>query len=1013
MNQTDQVKFKSRRGRPKGSRNKNKKRSSKDFDVVEALKSMNKKDLKKVLDQFKKMEGINELDSESKSKSRSVSDDEVEEDNTIATHYNEFQQVIEEEVKEFKKEAKEEEEEDQRQQEQRYIPSFIDNRINFNDKSQFDFKTMKTIVNQISRDKCSKMEAQRRVCEYLNKYYAVVTNQGHETIMVAKIYKPEFGFCELSEISMNSFKSNFSNLDVVYVLPNKKVKVRKLGEFYIESPYRLNYTRMVFNPYPANHPNAASEKELNTFFGLPFTEDECRKCYDDPKVRQKMEWIRSQYIQRTVCNKDDFAFQVFEHWFGAKIKEPWRKLNWMVLFYGGFGSGKSTLMRKIIKVIFGIYCKVISDIKAVFGEFDSIKRNALIIMLDENVAPETKAQEAKLTSEITSNMITSNEKFKRTEQVVSFHEYIGGVNPKNKVFLKLGDRRVFVIKTNEEMTLSHQWEKEKVEYWNKVNEYLDDVRVVKAYQYHLQFMLVPNANIKIGLHAPYSKIKDELMLLQSPDSLAFAKAIVERGFIVPQTRLSDAKPELVKHFTNTQGRILNQKTNEYDSPWVREICTKDVEREFKLMFPHSPMKNHTLWRELCFIFDIKTSEEERIRESGNDILMTRFYKNPNVKTKITNSIAFKPSLIKRIVDKNGKLKNKIYYLWPNFYDAYTQFTSKTKIIIELTPIAKEMFENERNAITNPKTNSSNNNNIVPAKRKRSEEESDSDSSDDSDSDEEQKQKEQQLIDNRKASSSRPLKKRRIMPSAPLMAQVPLPQIDSAIANQLKALIEELQATREQQKKMEQAMEIKLAQLQPQAQVQVQVQSEPQTQPQIQVQPQPQFDQPRLESPIQVQVQDHQHQQLLQHQQEQFYQFQEPSNVSEKRQRVNKPKATDQYMPYPVQKVISVFNVANEETPTATSNNNNNMHFDTQHQSQEMVDFDCTNNSNPATITSYQLSEDSCDVPMISLATPILEEVDPNKVQGQQQQQNQHQSQNIIPKRITTTRMFKALNSNTN
>ena len=1014
MNQTDQVKSKSRRGRPKGSRNKNKKRSPKDFDIVEVLKSMNKKDLKKVLDQFKKMDGSNESDSESKSKSRSVSDDEVEEDNTIVTHYNEFQQVIEE-VKEFKKEAKEE---DQQQQEQRYIPSFIDNRINLNDKSQFDFKTMKNIVHQISRDKCSKMEAQRRVCEYLNKYYAVVTNQGHETIMVAKIYKPEFGFCELSEISMNSFKSNFSNLDVVYVLPNQKVKVRKLGEFYIESPCRLNYTRIVFNPYPVNHPNAASENELNTFFGMPYTEDECRKCYDDPKVRQKMEWIRSQYIQRTVCNKDDFAFQVFENWFGAKIKEPWKKLNWMVLFYGGFGSGKSTLMRKIIKVIFGIYCKVISDIKAVVGEFDSIKRNALIIMLDENVAPETKAQEAKLTSEITSNMITSNEKFKRTEQVVSFHEYIGGVNPKNKVFLKLGDRRVFVIKTNEEMTLSHQWEKEKVEYWNKVNEYLDDVRVVKAYQYHLQYMLVPNANIKIGLHAPYSKIKDELMLLQSPDSLAFAKAIVERGFIVPQTRLSDAKPELVKHFTNTQGRILNLKTKEYDSPWVREICTKDVEREFKLMFPHSPMKNHSLWRELCFIFDIKTSEEERIKESANDILMTRFYKNPKVKTKITNSIAFKPSLIKRIVDKNGKLKNQIYYLWPNFYDAYTQFTSKTKIIIELTPIAKEMFENERNAITNPKTYSSNNNNVVPAKRKRSKEESDSDSSNDSDSDEEQKQKEEQLIDNRKASSSKPLKKRRIMPSAPLMAQVPLPQIDSAIANQLKALIEELQATREQQKKMEQVMEIKLAQLQPQAQVQVQVQSEPQTQPQIQVQPQSQFDQPRLESPIQVQVQDHHHhQQQQQHQQVQFYQFQEPSNVSEKRQRVNKPKATDQYMPYPVQKVISVFNVANEETPSATATvtttNNNNMHFDTQNQSQEMVDFDCTNNSNPATITSYQLSEDSCDVPMISLATPILEEVDPNKVQGQQQQQNQHQSQNIIPKRITTTRMFKALNSNTN
>jgi hypothetical protein len=966
MNQSGQVKSKNKRGRPKGSRNK--KRTSNSLDVVETLKSMNKKELKQVLDQFK-MDSSDESELEPKSQSICIDDDQVEEDNTLETHYNEVQDGEEEEVEELERDTQ-----------QQYIPSFIDKRINLNDKSEFDFKAMANIVHQISRDKCSKMEAQRRVCEYLNKFYAVVTNQGHETIMVTKTYKPEFGFCDLSEISMNSFRSNFSNLEVVYMLPNKKVKVRKLGDFYIESPYRLNYTRIVFNPYPVNHPNAASEKELNTFSGLPFSEDECGKCYNDIQIRQKMEWIRSQYIQRTVCNKDDFAFQVFEHWFGAKIREPWKKLNWMVLFYGGFGSGKSTLMRKIIKVIFGIYCKVISDIKAVFGEFDSIKRNALIIMLDENVAPETKAQEAKLTSEITSNMITSNEKFKRTEQVVSFHEYIGGVNPKNKVFLKLGDRRVFVIKTNEEMTLSHQWEKEKVEYWNKVNEYLDDIKVVKAYQYHLQFMLVPNPNIKIGLHAPYSKIKDELMLLQSPDSLAFAKAIVERGFIVPQNRLSDIKPELVKHFTNTQGRIWNQKTNKYDSPWVREICTKDVEREFRLLFPHSPMKNHTLWRELCFIFDIKTSEEERIKESANDILMTRFYKNPNVKTKITNVIAFNPSLIKKLVDKNGKLKNKIYYLWPNFYDAYTQFTSKTKIIIELNPIAKEMFENERNAITNTTT--------VTAKRKRSEE-----ISDDEEHSLEQQQKEEQLTDKRISSLSRPVKKRRNV-TAPLITS---PQVDNTIVNQLKDLMEELQATREQQKKMEQAMEIKLALLQPQPQVQVQ--SEPHLQPQSQPQHLPQFDPTLAES---QRFQAH-------HQQEQFYQFQEPPTIttsnSEKRQRPNKPKAIDQYMPYPIQKIISVFNVATEET-----NTNNNMHFDTQNQSQEMVDFDNSGSNNPATITSYQLNEDSCDIPMISLATPILDEADPNKVQDQLQQQQQ-QAQNITPRRITTTRMFKALNNN--
>jgi hypothetical protein len=347
-------------------------------------------------------------------------------------------------------------ESDQESEKERYVPQFIPTKIDMKDKQEFDFQVIEKIIYRIQRDKRGKMEAQRRICEYMNQFFAVIKNQSHELIMIEKIYKAEFGHCELSEMSINSFTRNMSNYEVVYRIPNNKIKVKKLGDFYVESRYRLNYNRMVFNPYPPGHKNAASNKDLNMFIGLPFTLEECRLCYELPEVRAKMEWIRRDYIRKTVTNEDDFAFEVFEQWFGSKIREPWKKLNWMILFFGGFGSGKSTLMNKIIKVVFGNYCKVVTDIKQVFGEFDSIKRNALIIMLDENVAPETKQQESKLTAEITSSFTSFRELYKKTEQALSFYEYIGGTNPKNKVFLKIGDRRVFVIRTNELMTLTSQ-----------------------------------------------------------------------------------------------------------------------------------------------------------------------------------------------------------------------------------------------------------------------------------------------------------------------------------------------------------------------------------------------------------------------------------------------------------------------------------------------------------------------------------------------------------------------------
>lgn len=990
---------------------------------------------------LKELKKVDESESESESKSDSESESESESVRESQVLLNEKDDNISKTKEETKKHNDDEDDDDHEEHSaDRYVPVFLQKRIDLNDKKEYDFSTMLSIVNQIRIDKCGKNEAQRRVCEYLNQFYAVITNQTHETIMVTKIYKPEFGYCDLSEITINSFKTNMSNLEVVYVLPNKHVKVRKLGDFYIESPYRLNYNRMVFNPYPAGHPNAASSKDLNMFTGLPFTLEECRRAYEDPQVYQMMQWIREHYIYNTVCNEDKFAFEVFEHWFGAKIREPWLKLNWMILFFGGFGSGKSTLMKKIIKVIFGVYCKIISDIKAVFGEFDSIKKNALIILLDENVAPETKAQEAKLTSEITSSFITVNEKFKKTEQVISFHEYIGGVNPKNKVFLKLGDRRVFVIRTNEKMTLTHNWESDKVEYWNKVNAYLDDVRVVKAYQYHLQCMLVANPNIKIGLHAPYSKIKDELMLLQSPDSLAFAKAIIERGFIVPQSRLSDCKAELNKYFTNLQGREFNLETGKYDSPWVRELTTKDVEKEFRLLFPHSSMKNNTLWRELCYIFDIKTSEEDRMREagkSGQSMLMTRFHKNPNVKTKITNVNAFttKPSLIKNMVGKNGKLKNKIYYLWPTFYDAYTQFTSKTKLIIDLSPAAKEMFENElmRRKLVGKKRKEPDNESADATKidgrqnKKRT-----------VTSTEREKQRQEEEEEEEEIKLVSPPKKRRLnsykavadKPEATTDNKV---QLHDVVFDRIKELMEELKSTREKQQTMEkmvlemqqrdqqqqqqqhqqqqqqrQEEEQRLMQCEPRvitpsiqyqhdsslqtaplSQPQVQTQAHIQVQPQIQLQAQPQAQpQPQIQAQPQIQVQAHTQTQV---------QAKSKTHPDTKSQ-----KLTEQYMPYPVQKVINVYNPLGPDQ----------MHFDTQHQSQEMV-LDGNSNQgnfnedNLATFTAYQLNESSSDVPVLMLATPMFDEAEPEKVNEQLEKNYEH----VLPKRITTTKILKALNNN--
>jgi hypothetical protein len=959
--------------------------SAKQTALFKMLKSLNKNEkidlLKQLISGSSDDEGPsdNDEDAEQKEVEPMEEPEDIPVDNSFNTHYGASNNNTNIRTNNSYPES------DQESENEHYVPRFVATNINMKDKREFDFQAVESIIYQIQRDKCGKMEAQRRICEYMNQFFAVIKNQSHELIMIEKIYKPEFGHCELAEMSINSFKINMSNYEVVYCIPNNKIKVKKLGDFYVESRYRLNYNRMVFNPYPPGHENAASSKDLNMFTGLPFTLEECRECYELPEVRSKMEWIRKEYILKTVSNEDDFAFEVFEQWFGAKIREPWRKLNWMILFFGGFGSGKSTLMKKIIKVIFGSYCKVITDIKQVFGEFDSIKRNALIIMLDENVAPETRQQEAKLTAEITSSFTSFREMYRKTEQTLSFYEYVGGTNPKNKVFLKIGDRRVFVIKTNEVMTLTGHCqigeETEKVTYWDKVNCYLDDLCVVKAYQYHLHCMLTPNPNIRIGLHAPHSKIKDELLLSQSPDSLSFAKIIITRGYIVPQSRLTDCDPELNKHFTNLQGRICDA-NGKYDSPWVRELCIKDVEKEFRLLYPHSPMKNNTFWRELCSIFDIKTTDEERIADASKNgnMIMTRWYKNPNIKTKITNTTALKnPTLLKKMVNKSGKFKNKTYYLWPTFYDAYIQFASKTKLIFELNPEAKRLYNRERAArygsdqIVRPQ--------VVEIQEDRQEEEEEKQTYHSEDENQFSKPVENNNNNNNNNNNKRkrtadmitfekPLhfvqakKKRKIVITAEpnSTSKTTTPEQPNVLMEQLKLLMDELKTTKEEFNKtiaMQKVVEEELFRARQPLHIQ----------PQPQPQPQPQSESYPLS--------------LSQPQELHYNTNQVPPPLPQQYSRTG----LQQFRPYPDQEIINTYH-------------SDKLHFDSPHQNQEtLIDSDFLNNNTNGSMDLVKDDEDEDSNPSILVATPLLEEADPSLVR------ETYINQTKAPKKINMFKMF--------
>jgi hypothetical protein len=142
------------------------------------------------------------------------------------------------------------------------------------------------------------------------------------------------------------------------------------------------------------------------------------------------------------------------------------------------GAGKGTLMKLFAKMLGNKkILETSTPSRDVFGSFNSLMSDYFLVNLNELSKAETKGNEGQFKQMVTDGKLTINSKGVSQFQIDSYHRFFITTNNLDPINTKKDDRRNIIIRSSDEKIGDKN-------YFNEINEYLDDEAIVKSvYEY--------------------------------------------------------------------------------------------------------------------------------------------------------------------------------------------------------------------------------------------------------------------------------------------------------------------------------------------------------------------------------------------------------------------------------------------------------------------------------------------------------------------------------------------------
>jgi hypothetical protein len=205
---------------------------------------------------------------------------------------------------------------------------------------------------------------------------------------------------------------------------------------------------------------------------------------------------------KIMCNNKEIIYDYIVKWIAQMFQYPEVKSIAPTLV-GAEGTGKSTVIKTLSAMMGkGKVLETKKPSRDVVGEFNELMESAFLVNIGESKLKDNKEGRSEILGLITDPILPINKKGFNKYSINSYHRFIYDSNNLNCTETSRGDRRNIIIYTSSE-------KKGDVQYFNKINEYIEDINVLRTlYDY---FMKIEGMDKFNEIKKPITEHQQELV----------------------------------------------------------------------------------------------------------------------------------------------------------------------------------------------------------------------------------------------------------------------------------------------------------------------------------------------------------------------------------------------------------------------------------------------------------------------------------------------------------------------
>ena len=277
------------------------------------------------------------------------------------------------------------------------------------------------------------------------------------------------GTYTFDQIMKDDFKTACQEYQILHRLQNGRTNVVSIYDQWIQDVTKRQYEAVDFIPY--NRINNVSAKIFNTFEGFAVNQE------FENRRHEPRDTSNFFHMLNCLCDKKPDIYDYMVKYLAHLIQYPNYLTQKIIVIQSWTGTGKDSLFQTLSAIIGEEYCACTSQPEHIFGNFNVLCKNKLLLVLNEMRGLDGLRFEEPLKDFATSATVMINQKHMKAYRQTNSTRLFLMSNNDAPVNIQVSDRRYVIITAGFDLVVGradNEKRQRNIEFWTKYHADLKD-----------------------------------------------------------------------------------------------------------------------------------------------------------------------------------------------------------------------------------------------------------------------------------------------------------------------------------------------------------------------------------------------------------------------------------------------------------------------------------------------------------------------------------------------------------